>query len=442
MGRDLTEGGILKTILATSLPMMIAFGLQSAFNIVDTFFVGRISSEAIAAVSISFPVVFLMISLGTGIGLGTTSVIARLIGARRYADADNAAEHALLAAVVLSAGMTVAGILAMPALFDMIGAEGSLRAMAFNYINILLVFAGFVIVPMTGNGILRAEGDMITPMKVIGASAILNAILDPIFIYSFGWGVAGAAWATVVSQGLGMIYLAFHMLSNRAQIRLDLKDFRYEHSHIKSIFSVGIPSALSNMIMSAGMFLQTIIVGFFGVEALAAFGIGFRLDALAILPALGISVAVTSIVGQSLGAGKRERAGKITIYSGLMASGFMTVIGVMFYVFATPMIQVFDPSPLVVEYGTSFLQIIPLCYVFVGMAICISGAFIGAGKAVYALVLTVLRVILFSVPFAYVLSQSRGVPGIWEGMVLGSVLSFMVGLLLYYYSGWDKPARI
>jgi putative MATE family efflux protein len=436
MGTDLTEGEITKTIVKTSAPMVVAFLLHSAFNIVDAFFVGKISAEALAAVSISFPVVFLIISLGTGVGVGATSVVARFIGAKEYKRADNAAEHALLAAAALGLSLSVIGYLSAPTLFDLIGAQGSLKALALDYLNILLFFAVFMMFGFVGNSLLRGEGDMTTPMKVMGAAALLNMILDPLFIFTFGLGVRGAAIATVLSRGIAVLYLAYHILSGRSWLRLDYRNFSYDFDYIRRIFTVGIPSSLSNVTMSLGMFLLTIIVGFFGTDALAAFGIGFRLDSLALLPGMGVAVAVVSIVGQSVGAGKFERARDVTLKAGLMASAFMTCIGLVFYVFAPQIVSVFNDSPQVLAYGVSFLHIIPFSYLVVGMSMCISGAFLGSGKAVYALAVTVSRMVVFSVPASYLLSHLFGVPGIWAGIVIGSFMSFILSLLIFRYCDW------
>ncbi len=438
MGSDLTEGGILKTILTASTPMVVAFTLQSAFNIVDAFFVGKISAEALAAVSVSYPVVFLIISLGTGVGMGAASVVARFIGAGSQKMADNAAEHAVLAAGVLGVLLTVSGYLAAPTLFDWMGVGGTLKAMALSYLNILLFFAAFMLMVMVGNSILRGEGDMKTPMKVMGFAALLNIVLDPLFIFGFGWGVEGAAWATVVARFVGLAYLTYHIFSGKSWITLDLRNFTYDFDYVKRIFEVGIPSSLSNITMSVGMFLFTTIVGFFGTEALAAFGIGFRLDTLAILPALGVSVAVVSIVGQSIGAGKTERARKITVKAGIMSSALMTVTGFFFYVFAPNIITVFNSDPEVVRHGVSFLRIIPFSYLVVGVSIAFSGAFLGSGKAVYALAATASRVIVFSVPAAYLLSRVHGVSGVWMGILAGSFLGFVVSVVLFRYGNWEQ----
>ncbi|MBD3388593.1 MAG: MATE family efflux transporter [Candidatus Altiarchaeales archaeon] len=445
MGKDLTEGNISRTIIETSVPLMVAFVLQSAFNIADAFFVGKISAEALAAVSISFPVVFLIIALGTGIGAGTTSVVARYIGAKDYDNADNAAEHALISSGFVGLGLGIAGFLISPYLFDIIGAEGSLKALALEYINILLFFTVFMMFAFVGNSILRGEGDMKTPMKIMGLSSILNIVFDPFFIFPGGYhlpfglvlpfglglGVRGAAIATLTARGIGMSWLTWHILTGRSWVKLDFRHFRYDFSHVKNIFFVGVPASLINVTMSVGMFLWTVIVGMHGTAALAAYGIGFRLDTVALLPAMGVSVAVISIVGQNIGAGKLGRARQATYKAGMMASGFMVFIGILFNLFSVQIISAFNTDPEVVGYGVSFLRIIPWSYIFVGLAMCISSAFVGSGQALLALLITIMRIIVFSVPLAYLISLAYGVSGIWMGIAAGSILGSLFALLLF-----------
>ncbi|OYT54862.1 MAG: hypothetical protein B6U72_01245 [Candidatus Altiarchaeales archaeon ex4484_2] len=440
MGEDLTEGGVVETLVKTSWPMVVAFFLHSTFNLADAFFVGKISAEALAAVSISFPMLFLIISLGSGIGVGVTSVVARFIGAKAQKRADNASEHGLLAAFFLGLFLSLAGILAAPFLFDLMGASGSLKIMALDYINILLAFAPLTLLSFVGNSILRGEGDMLTPMKVMGSAAILNIILDPVLIFWAGLGVQGAALATAFSRVYALIFVLYYVHSGRAWVKLDFRNFGFDFEYIRRIFSVGIPSALSNISLSVGMFMLTIIVGFFGTDALAAFGVGFRLDSLAILPGLGVSIALVSIVGQNIGAGKVERARSFTLKAGVMSSAFMSLFGVVFYLFAPEITSIFNSEPLVIEYGASMLRILPLSYIVLGVVFSITGAFLGSGRAPLALLINCSRSILFAVPAAYLLAVKFGfgLEGVWWGIVTGSFASVLVSLVLFRYARLEK----
>lgn len=438
MGKDLTEGSIIRSIISTSWPMIVAFGLQSAFNIVDAYFVGKISADALAAVSVSFPVVFLIISLGAGIGVGTTSLIARSLGTKDFKKAGEVAEHALLIAIVVSLIFTVIGIAFAGLLFDVMGVSAVVKELAIEYMNIILMGAPIMFTIMVANSVIRGEGEMKVPMYVMGASAILNIILDPVFIFGLGWGVRGAALATVVARTVGLIIIVAYFVSEKTWIKLKFKEFVFNLDYVKGIFRVAIPSSLSNVSMSVGMFLLTVIVAGFGTEALAAYGIGFRLDSLAILPAIGVSVAVVSMVGQNVGAGKYERVKKITNIAGLMTTAMMCTIGLLFFVFPDVIVSVFNDDPLVVSYGVSFLRIIPISYLVVGISMTISGAFLGSGHAIPALTINVLRVIVLSVPLAYFFSQTAGLEGVWWGILISSIIASVVAMLWFKKGTWKR----
>jgi len=438
MARDLTEGGIVKTILVTSLPMVFAFLLHSAFNLVDAYFVGQLSAEALAAVSVGFPVVFMMIALASGLGVGTTSLIARKVGKKDIKGAGEAAEHALLMAVVLVLFFTVAGLLSAGTLFDMMGIEAEVKELALEYINIILLGSVAMFLAMTANSIIRGEGEMMFPMAVMGFAAILNMVLDPIFIFDLGLGVRGAALATVISRVVGLSILAGYIIQERTWVRLKFHRFRFNMSHVKGILSVGIPQSLSNFSMSVGIFLLTIIVADFGTEAIAAFGIGFRLDSIALLPGLGVMMAVVSLVGQNVGAGRYDRAEEMTIKAGVMAVVFMSAIGLFFFLFSEQIVSVFNSDPLVVAYGSSMLRILPLSYLLMGLGMAVSGAFMGSGHARPALAITFLRVIVLSVPLAYVLSRSMGVEGIWLGIMISSIIASVIGIAWFRRGSWKN----
>ncbi|MFH1403064.1 MAG: MATE family efflux transporter [Candidatus Altiarchaeota archaeon] len=431
MGKDLTEGSVLKTIVSVSLPMVVAFTLQSTFNIVDAYFVGKLSASALAAVSISFPIVFLIISLSTGLGVGSTSLIARIVGEKNLEKAGQVAEHAFLLAVALSIIFTFVGVISAGPLFDLMGVESDVRQLGMEYITIILFGSIVIFTVMVGNSIIQGEGEMHVPMIVMSLSAILNIILDPIFIFTLGMGVRGAAYATVLSRSVGLLIILLYFLSGKSWIRLAFPRFSFNMEYVKGIFYVGVPSSLSNVFMSIGMFLLTLIVSGFGTEALAAFGVVFRLDSLAILPGLGISVGIVTLVGQNVGAGRYDRAREMTMKAGLISSVFMSLLGVVFFVFSRDIMALFNSDPLVIAYGSSFLRIVTFSYLVVGFSMSISGAFLGSGHPIPSLLLTLLRVIILSVPLAYILSSYMGLSGVWYGILVSSIASSVVAIIVF-----------
>ncbi len=438
MGQDLTHGGVIKTILKTAVPMIIAFSLQSAFNIVDAYFVGKISADALAAVSASFPIVFLIISLGTGLGVGSSSLIARSIGAKDIKKAGEVAVTAFCLAVLLSVFITIIGLLSAGYLFDLMGVTEEVKVLGVEYIWVILSWCFIFFMAFVGNSIIRGEGEMMIPMVVMSFSSILNIFLDPLFIFYFDMGVRGAAIATVISRSDGLFLIILYFISGRSWMKLNSIKTSFSLDHVKGIFSVGLPSSISNLFMSLGIFLLTIIVAGFGTEALAAFGVGFRLDSLAILPGIGISVAVISLVGQNVGAGKHERAWEMTFKAGLLACFIMTFLGMFYIFFAESIVSLFNDDPIVVGYGSSFLKIVPITYLVVGLSMAVSSAFLGAGKPIPSLFLTFLRVILLNIPLAYVISLSYGVEGIWMGILLSSYLTSIIALLFFRKSYWIR----
>ncbi len=441
MAKDLTEGSVLLTILSTSWPMVVAFALQSAFNIVDAYFVGKISADALAAVSVSFPVVFLIISLATGLGVGSTSLIARCFGAKNYVKAGEVAEHALVLAFVLSIFFMVGGIASTGFLFSLMGVTEVVNDLALDYIHIILLGSPIFFLAMVGNSIIRGEGEMKFPMYGMGAAAILNIILDPICIFTLGWGVKGAAIATIAARAFGMLIIFAYFFMDKTWLKIKLHKFSFNLEYVKGIFSVGVPSSISNLSMSIGMFLLTIIVAGFGTEALAAFGIGFRLDSLAILPALGVSISVVSLVGQNVGAGQFKRAEEMTYKAGLLATACMAILGLFFIIFSKQIIMLFNNDPLVVSYGSSFLRIVPLSYFFIGVSIVISGAFLGSGHALPSLALTIIRVIIFNIPLAYIFSRTMGIQGIWYGILFSSLIAFIVAVAWFRRGSWKTQKK-
>lgn len=441
MGRDLTEGSVYKAIAVTSLPMIVAFSLQSAFNIVDAYFVGKISADALAAVSVSFPIVFLLISLSVGVGVGATSLIARFIGSKKLGEAGQVAEHALVIALVLAALFTVSGLLSAGLLFDLMGVSETVKQLGLEYINVILIGSTIMLLVMVGNGILRGEGEMVMPMIIMASSAVLNIILDPILIFTLGWGVRGAAIATVLARATGLLVLVVYFLLDKPWVKIRFSKFRFNLDYVRGIFSVGLPSSLSNVSMSVGMFVLMAILASFGTEALAAFGVGFRLDSLALLPAIGVSTAVVTLVGQNVGAGKYRRAEELAFKAGFLATAFMIVIGAVFMLNAESIVKAFNTDQLVVEYGVSFLTVIPLSYLIVGFSIIISRAFLGSGHALPALALSILRAIVLNSVLAYMLSRYMGVTGVWIGIVVSSITVSLLAIIWFKRGSWKKKGH-
>jgi len=446
MSRDLTKGSIPGNILSLAWPMMAAFLLHTGFNIIDTIFVGRLSALALAAISITFPVIFLIIALASGIGIGVTSLIARLLGAKRKKEADNAAEHALLLAFILAFVFTTLGLTLSKPLFILIGATPEMMPLVLKYVYIIFGGSFFMFFSFMCNSILRGEGDMKTPMKIMMLASIINIILDPLLIFGIGFfprmEIAGAALATVIARSISAIVVIAYLLKGNAHIKLNFRYFKFKFKIIKDILSVGIPASLSQSATSLGMFFMMKITSFFGPFAIAAYGLAGRLDMVALLPAIGISSAVITIVGHNIGAKNFERAEKTTWIGILIAMIFMEVVGIIFFSFPRFLIGIFNKNPDIVAYGSSYITIVSLLYMLVGVGVIISAAFQGAGKGYPSLILTVLRLFILAIPLAYFLSKTYAVTGIWYGIAVSIIISAIVSAVWFKLGTWKKGKHI
>ncbi len=433
---NLLDGSVIKNLLVLSAPLVFSFLLQSMFNIVDTFFVAKLGPEAIAAVSMSFPVLFFTIALGNGISTGVNSLIARSIGAKNTEKVNVVAENGFIIAFVLSVTITVAGILTIQPLFTFMGATPEILAMIQQYIHItylwiIVIFAGFV-----ANGILQGEGDTKTPTKGLVLGTVLNIILDPILIFGFLFippmGVRGAAIATIISRGIGLAYIFFYLFSGKAFVKLKFRKFAFDRNISKSILLVGIPASLSQMLMSASYFFINKIIALFGPLALAAFGIAFRFDSFAFLPAIGFAVATISIVGQNFGAKNYKRVLDTTKIASLLTFISMTCLGLVLFVAPRFWLGLFTENQEIISIGTTYLRYILLFNGFIGISLIYSFAFQAIGKANPSFIITFLRVAFISLPLAYILAINIGIHGIWIGMIVSNVTAAIIAPLWFY----------
>lgn len=445
---DLLNSGITKTIWKLAWPTMLAMIFQTGFNLVDMIFVGMISPHAIAAVSMSLPLIFLTISLASGIGIGANSVISRYIGSNKKKEADNAAEHSLIITIIATVILSFIGIVFAEPLLRLMGAGEDILQMSVVYTKIIFWGCVFMFASFVGNSILRAEGDSKTPMKAMMTATFMNIILDPMFIFGFGpiprLGVSGAAIATVIARLLSCFVVWHYLFKGKAFIKFNLKDFKYNFNYIKEIFRIGFPASLSQMSMSLGMIFLLKIVSLFGTYPIAAFGIGARLDSIAIMPAIGLSTAVLTIIGQNVGAKNFKRAEETTWKASLMVFLFMELIGIIFFIFPEFFIRIFTRDADVIGYGVSYLRVTALAYGLIGISMVVGSAFQGAGKGIQTLVITSLRLFIISVPMAFLLAVvlKFGVVGVWIGIVISTIAAFIVGVVWFRLGTWKKGKHV
>lgn len=424
-----------KAIRVLAIPMIISMFLIMAYNLADSIWVAGLGPNALAALGFINPLFMIVIGLGNGLGAGATSLIARCIGAKNKEGADNAAMHSLILTIVVSAVITVILLLFLKEILLLMGA-GVTIDLAMEYGQI--VFGGliFFIFSNVASGILRAEGDVNRPMYAIAATTVLNIILDPIFIYYFGWGVSGAAWATILSSSLSCVVLFYWLLLKRdTYVSFSREDFKASWNVIKNILMVALPASIESLVMSIlGVILNLMLVVTGGAEAVAVYTAGWRVVMMAMIPPIGIGTAAITVGGAAYGARNYKNLSTVLSYSAKLGVGIAVVTGLLSYVFAGNIATIFTYSPesaFMAPSIAAFLQVMFLFYLTVPLGITASSIFQGMGKGFTSLILTILREVVFVAFFSYLFAFTLGFgsPGVWWGIVVGGGLGCVVAYI-------------
>ena len=432
---EMITGDPKRAIRKLSLPMMLSMFLITMYNLADSIWVAGLGAEALAAIGFISPLFMVLVGLGGGIGAGANSLIARSIGGENYDDANNAGLHAIVLSIAVSAIFTVIMIVAMIPILELMGAGDSIEyAASYGYIIFgflfVFVFSGVL------SAIFRSEGDMRRATIAIAVTAILNIILDPIFIYYLNMGMAGAAWATIISCTASVIVMSYWIWGKR-DLFLDLspKNFKYKTKILLEIFEVSIPSTLENVIFSAlGIIINSMLVIVAGTSAVAVYTASLRIIQLGIIPLIGIGTAVLTVAGVAYGAHnyKNLQTGhSYSIKAGLIIA---IIISVLMVIFSNQIATVFSytsaSSSLAPQIATA-LSILSFFNICVPHGMMSSMMFQGVGKGTYSLIITLLRSLILETVFAYVFcfTFGWGLIGIYSGVIFGCLVGGTFGYI-------------
>ncbi len=428
----LTEGPLGKHIRNIALPMSIGFFFNTMYNVVDSFYAGQVSPSALAAMALSFPVFFIIIATSEGIARGASALIANAIGAEDR-DTEAALSGQLFSLGLISAAaITAIGLTASQPLFRIMGASGDYLNLATGYISPLFIGSVFFLLSSMSNAILLAHGDSKTFGQVLVAGFFLNLILDPWFLYGgFGlpaMGVPGIAWATVVIQALGGFFL-FATVLRRGYIPLSsVRSFLPKIRIYFDILQQGIPTSFNMMSIALGFFVTTYFLNLYSEAAVAAFGVGTRIEQMALLPAIGLGAAIVSIVGQDNGAGKLGRVrGCVSL---CVKYGFylITAASVLIFAFAKPLVGLFTSDPEVIEIGVTYIRIMTFIQWAYVMTFVHTGFLQAVKRPMYGFIEAVIRKIILPIGVFYLLVTVFDVnlTTFWFGMVAINILMTIV----------------
>ncbi|MBT4071735.1 MAG: MATE family efflux transporter [Candidatus Magasanikbacteria bacterium] len=440
---NLTEGSILSSLLALSVPIIFANLLQTAYQLTDTFWVGRLGTVAVAAVSISFPIIFFIISLGGGLAMAGTILVAQYKGRENKKAVDHVTSQTMVLVVFISIILATLGYVLSPFLISLMGAEPSVFSSAVSYIKISFIGMIFMFTYMAFQSLMRGVGDVKTPMYIVFGTVLLNLILDPLFIFGYGvipaFGVSGAAVATIGTQGLASIIGIVLLIRGKYQIQLHLNDLKPDWVLIKKMCTIGFPASIDQSTRALGMVVMTFLVTTFGTMTLAAYGIGSRILSFVIIPALGLSIATSTITGQNIGAGKIDRAEKITKLSAFVGFIILTIVGIIMFLFASQISAIFIPGEIeTIQSSALFIKIMALTFGFIGIQMSLNGLFRGSGNTMIPMILTIVSLWVLRFPLAYILSKHTALAeiGLWVSFPIANVIAAVITIIWFMKGTW------
>ncbi|MGB7533112.1 MAG: MATE family efflux transporter [Halobacteriota archaeon] len=431
-GVETLLGDPKKAIIKLSLPMIAAMSVQAIYNLADAIWVSGLGADALAAIGFVFPFFFLAMGLSNGLGVGAGSAISRRIGARDKLGADNVAVHTIVIMLLLAVAFTIPLFAFATQIFALIGA-GKTVGMTVAYGQV--IFAGSILIffTNTANAILRGEGDARRAMYAMALGAGLNIVLDPIFIYTFGLGIAGAAWATLISLGVSSIIMLNWLLFKKdTYVSFSFSDFKCSKDIVMDIFRVGLPSSVMMLSMSFMMLIMNVIIVTVGnTDGVAIYSTGWRVVSIAVLPTMGIATAVVTVSGAAFGARSFEKVSIAHLYAVKIGLMIEAAIAVATFIFAPQIAAVFTQAEGAAHIAsdlTIFLRIISFYHPTISFGMLSSALFQGTGKGMNALIVTVLRTLiltpLFTVVFAF--NLGLGLVGIWWGLVAANTVGVAV----------------
>ena len=421
-----------KSLWTLAIPIIAGMGIQTLYSIVDMIFIGRLSGSAIAAVAFNFPIFFFVMGITFGLGSGVTASIARFIGSEDKVNADNAAEHAILIALLISALLTTVGLLYGKQILIKIGCTAEVLPQAWEYLKVSCYGLSFGVFSGFFRSILAGEGDMKFPMILAGFGTILNIILDPIFIFTLGFGGAGAAWATTISQLIVFVIFIFMLfVKDHAYVKFQLRDFSLSKYILIDIIKVGLPASVSMIVMSAGQLIFNRMLATFSTDAVAAYQVGGRIDMVVFLPIFGIASALTTMVGMYYGANEIDKIRYITKY-GISRAFIITSIGsILLYIFAPVIISVFTNEIVIKNIAVDYLRVISLLFPFISIGLTIGRILQGIGLGMPSLIITTIRVIGVAGPLAYyfIYILNKPVEWMWYAMFISGIMATMISVI-------------
>ena len=435
MKQPLTEGAIASRLFKLTLPMVWGIFALVAFNLADTYYVGQLGTSQLAAMSFTFPVVMTLGNLALGLGIGASSIIARAIGQGDFSRVQRFTTNSLTLGVAAVALLSSIGLLTIDPLFKALGATSETLPYVRQYMQIWYFGMVFLVIPMVGNSAIRASGDTLTPSLIMTCSAGFNILLDPLLIFGIAGfpelGLAGAAWATLISRSVTLIASLLVLKFKEQMLSSHFPNLEETFLCWRDILYVGLPAAGTNMITPISIGVITSLLATHGSVAVAGFGVASRVESFAMIALMALAASISPFVGQNWGAEKYGRVAKALQQSYLFCLSWGVFMAILLAASAPFIVPLFNQNPEVIAIATNYLWIVPISYGTAGIIQITNSAFNALGRPIPAVVITILRMFILYIPLAYLGSLWLGTSGIF---IAATVANVSVGIGAYCWS--------
>ncbi|HIG44110.1 MAG: MATE family efflux transporter [bacterium] len=427
----LTQGSVSRGLLNLTVPMILGISSSLVAAVFETYLLGLLGTNELAAYSFTFPVVGALTSVGLGLSIGLSSVLARTVGAGDHSQVTRLATDGVTLMALLMFVITLLGLSSLTILFTLMGADQTTLPLIQDYMTIWYLGLIFFTLPSMGANALRATGDARISGTIMVAGAVMQMIIDPILILGlFGFpklGIQGAAWAMLISRFVLCVLTFYVLIYRKHLIVLAPTTFQNLMNSWKQILSVGIPATATNLIGPVSTAIIITMLAGFGKEAVAGFGIASRLEALSIIPLFALSASIGPFVGQNWGANRRDRANRAMKYAFLWSISWGLLIAVLFALFGDSVSRYFEDDDAVIKYTRMYLMIVPISYGAWGVLMMASATFNSLGKPLSSTTMSVVRMFAIYVPLAYFGQLYWGAMGIFGAACLSNLIMGLVG---------------
>lgn len=428
----MSEAPIPEALLKMGLPTMIGMLITALYTLADTYFVGRLGTAQVAAVSVTYPIVQVMIGMGMMFGSGASSFLARLLGAKNDEKADQVASVALYTSVILGILFSAAVLIFTEPIMRALGATDTIMPHALAYGKVYILFAIFNIFNVTMNNIITSEGATKLTMFAMMLGAGLNVVFDPIFIYVFNMGVAGAAWATIFSQLITTLLYVGYILSKKSVFTFSIKKFSPDKEIYIEVLKVGVPTLVFQLLTSIAISLTNTIAALYGDEAIAAIGIVTRIMTLGTYAVFGFSKGFQPLAGYNYGAGSIGRLMETIKRTLSWTSVFCVVMATLFVIAPSYIMSIFTRESAVIEMGSKALRANGITFIFFGYFVVYSTLYLALGKAKQGSLLSISRQGYFFIPIILILPSAIGIKGVLYAQAIADVFSIILTFVMSF----------